>query len=127
MDLNQVTLPATDIRRSVAFYRALGFTLIVDSADYARFECPVGTSTFSLHKVAACPGNSGVVTYFESQQLDQLVDNLKARGIRFDHDPVDQSWLWREAKLKDPDGNELCLFHAGENRKNPPWRVAEPE
>ncbi|MEM7380928.1 MAG: VOC family protein, partial [Bacteroidota bacterium] len=37
--------------------------------------------------------------------------------------PRDQSWLWREARLKDPDGNTLILYHAGENRKNPPWRI----
>ena len=24
-----------------------------------------------------------------------------------------------------PDGNSLCLFQAGKNRKNPLWRVAE--
>ena len=37
--------------------------------------------------------------------------------------PVDQPWQWREARLRDPDGNRLCLFHAGENRLNPPWRL----
>ena len=25
--------------------------------------------------------------------------------------------------LQDPDGNPLCLYHAGENRLNPPWRL----
>ena len=32
-------------------------------------------------------------------------------------------WLWREARLVDPSGNVICLYHAGENRLNPPWRV----
>ena len=37
--INQVTLPATDHAASFAFYRALGFTPIVDSGGrYARFE-----------------------------------------------------------------------------------------
>ena len=27
------------------------------------------------------------------------------------------------AYLRDPAGNLICLFWAGENRKNPPWRV----
>jgi hypothetical protein len=35
-----------------------------------------------------------------------------------------QPWLWREAHMRDPDGNSLCLFTAGKNRKYPPWRVA---
>ena len=38
--------------------------------------------------------------------------------------PTDQSWLWREAYLKDPDGNLICLYHAGANRRFPPWRIA---
>ena len=53
MNLNQVTLPATNVERSADFYRALGFTQIVTNLpSYARFECPVGTATFSLHQVA---------------------------------------------------------------------------
>ena len=38
---------------------------------------------------------------------------------------VDQRWLWREAYLRDPAGNVICIFHGGENRRNPPWRVVE--
>ena len=52
MNLNQITLPVTDFDRTVAFYQAMGFTLIVHSPPrYARFECPEGESTFSLHSV----------------------------------------------------------------------------
>jgi hypothetical protein len=42
---------------------------------------------------------------------------------RFDSGPEDQSWLWREAWLRDPAGNRLYLFFAGENRRFPPWRI----
>jgi hypothetical protein len=31
--------------------------------------------------------------------------------------------LWREAYLHDPDGNVLCLYHAGNNRRFPPGRI----
>jgi hydroxymethylpyrimidine/phosphomethylpyrimidine kinase len=27
--------------------------------------------------------------------------------------------------LRDPAGNAVCLFHGGENRRNPPWRLPE--
>lgn len=124
MNLNQVTLPSTNLERSTAFYRRLGFTLIVSSSPmYARFECPVGGSTFSLHRVDRVVPESGVIVYFECDHLDARVDELKAQGISFDSPPQDQKWLWREAYLRDPDGNVLCLFHAGENRRNPPWRI----
>lgn len=126
MNLNQVTLPSTDIRRSIDFYRGMGFTLIVDSPDYARFECPQGDATFSVHRVAEAVNDTGVVVYFESAtaaELDALVVRLAQRGYGFDQQPEDMSWLWREARLRDPDGNVICLLFAGENRHNPPWRV----
>ena len=52
-----------------------------------------------------------------------FVAQLKAKGIAFDSDPVDQSWKWREAWFSDPAGNRLCLYWAGENRRFPPWRL----
>jgi hypothetical protein len=36
---------------------------------------------------------------------------------------ADRPYLWREAVLRDPSGNRIKLYHAGENRLNPPWRV----
>jgi uncharacterized glyoxalase superfamily protein PhnB len=67
------------------------------------------------------------MVYFECDDLDARVAALKAAGVVFDSDPADQPWLWREARLRDPDGNRLCLFFGGENRVNPPWRVSAGE
>ena len=123
MNLNQVTLPAVDIDASVAFYRGMGFTLIVLSPHYARFECPEGDATFSVHLSDAPLASNGVVVYFECSDLDTRVVELQKRGFVFSKLPTDERWLWREARLQDPSGNTLCLFWAGQNRKNPPWRV----
>ena len=125
MNLNQITLPVVDFDGSVAFYRAMGFELIVHSPPrYARFGCPEGDSTFSLHVAEHSPAGNGVVVYFECVDLDARVERVRSAGIAFSQLPVEQSWGWREARLHDPSGNELCLFSAGEFRKNPPWRVA---
>ena len=123
MNLNQVTLPATDLKASVAFYLRLGFEQIVDAPHYARFACPNGDATFSVH-LADIVGASGVVTYFECDDLDRQVAALERAGIAFDSPPVDQPWLWREARLRDPASNVLCLYHAGVNRKDLPCRVS---
>jgi catechol 2,3-dioxygenase-like lactoylglutathione lyase family enzyme len=124
MDLNQITVPAIDVAASVEFYKQLGLLLIVDSVPrYARFECPDGNSTLSVERVENLAGGPGIVIYFECEQLDAAVDSLKAKGIVIDSDPVNQSWLWREARLRDPAGNSIYLYYAGENRKNPPWRL----
>ena len=47
MNLNQVTLPVNNMDMSTKFYRDLGFTQIVDTPHYDRFECPEGDVTFS--------------------------------------------------------------------------------
>ena len=126
MELNQVTVPCDDLATSVDFYRRLGLRLIVnDPPDYARFECPVGNATFSLHRVRRAPVPDGIVVYFELDDLDAAVERLAAEGLRFEAAPRDQPWLWREAYLRDPAGNRVCLFHAGANRRNPPWRISE--
>jgi hydroxymethylpyrimidine/phosphomethylpyrimidine kinase len=41
----------------------------------------------------------------------------------FEREPAQQPWLWYEAWLRDPAGNAVCLFNAGENRRFPPWRL----
>lgn len=124
MRLNQVTVPARDLERSIAFYRTLGFRLIVKSDHYARFEIGDGEATFSLEKADGVCGG-GPHLYFECEDLDARVAELAAKGVRFEHGVVDQSWLWREAWSCDPSGNRFCLYWAGENRRFPPWRLKE--
>jgi catechol 2,3-dioxygenase-like lactoylglutathione lyase family enzyme len=123
MNLNQVTLSSLDVARAVAFYKRLGFTQIVEALPkYARFECSDGGATFSLHVVEhLAPSNATI--YFECEDLDAICAKLRNSGINFDQDPKDQEWLWREAYLRDPDGNIICLYHAGEARRFPPWRL----
>ncbi|MBU2915525.1 VOC family protein [Reichenbachiella agariperforans] len=124
MDLNQVTLPSLSLDKSIPFYLKLGLQLIVDASPrYARFQCPDGNSSLSLHLVDDLPTGAGVVIYFECKHLDQEYDRLTAEGVIFDTVPTDQTWLWREVALSDPDGNRIILYHAGDNRLNPPWRI----
>ena len=123
MNLNQVTVPSVDVAASVAFYKGLGLQLIVDSLHYARFACPLGGATFSVHLVAELPHPSLSVTYFEIEDLDSRVVDLQRTGVVFTQAPRDEPWLWREARLVDPSGNVICLYWAGANRLNPPWRI----
>jgi predicted enzyme related to lactoylglutathione lyase len=124
MELNQIALPSTDVERAVAFYRTMGLRLIVeDLPKYARFEVPSGHATLSILRVDSLKQPTGVVVYFECDDLDASVAALEAKGIVFDTPPQDQPWLWREAHVRDPDGNVLCLYWAGANRRWPPWRV----
>ena len=124
MNLNQVTVPSKNIERAIEFYKNLGLRLIVRSLpEYARFVCPDGKATFSVHLVDALPKGEGVYVYFECANLAATVKNLLSKAIKFDQLPKKQPWLWEEARLKDPDGNQIILYYAGENRVNPPWRI----
>jgi hydroxymethylpyrimidine/phosphomethylpyrimidine kinase len=120
--LNQLTVGARDYAASTAFYKTLGLRQIVDAPDngYARFEA-AGGATFSIH--VDCSNAVGAVVYFESARLDAWVDELVEQGVVFDQMPRDEVWLWREARLRDPSGNRICLYAAGEMRRYPPWRV----
>jgi len=122
--LNQVTVTGTNYERSVDFYRSLGLRQIVDSPDtgYARFETGGGV-TFS---VQIDPEEKIIATtaiYLECDDLDERVEQLARSGIAFEHGPRNQPWMWREARLRDPDGNIIFFYKAGEARRFPPWRM----
>ena len=124
MNLNQVTIYSEKPVETVDFFRKLGLNLIVDSLPrYARLECPDGESTLSVQVAEDVVVTNNIVLYFDCENLDATVDELKSKGLVFDEDPADREWLWRQAYLKDPNGNKICLFYADDNRKNPPWRV----
>jgi len=126
MNLNHVTLIVTDLERSVRFYETLGVEMIVHAPPrYARFTCPKGVSTFSIevteHACEVTFGQSEI--YFECEDLDAVHARLSKAGLRFALRPTDMPYLWREARLLDPDGHDIRLYRAGENRLFPPWRI----
>lgn len=121
--LNQVTVTGKDFRKMVGFYKALGLTQIVDSPEnqYARFEA--GGATFSIQCDPDADSGENVAVYFECDDLDDRVERLARLGIPFEHAPRNQPWMWREARLRDPGGNTVFLYKAGEARRFPPWRI----
>jgi catechol 2,3-dioxygenase-like lactoylglutathione lyase family enzyme len=125
MRLNQVTVTTADLDAGIRFYQGMGLALIVrdDAAGYARLLCPQGDTTLSLHVGPREGGAHDVALYFECEELDRRVAELESAGYRFIAQTKDQPWLWREAWLQDPGGVALCLFHAGKNRVDPPWRL----
>lgn len=124
MNLNQITVPAIDVEKSITFYETLGLKLIVKALPhYARFECPEGNATFSLHQVQTLPAGEGIWIYFEVYNVDEYIKSLIEKNIKIDELPNDKSWLWRESRLKDPDNNQIIIYFAGKNRTNPPWRL----
>ena len=123
--LNQVTVTGTNYERSVDFYRKLGLKQIVDNPpDYARFET-AGGATFSVQIDPQEKIIATTAVYLECDDLDERVEQLARNGLAFEHGPRNQPWMWREARLRDPDGNIVFLYKAGEARRFPPWRIQD--
>lgn len=122
MELNQVTLPVNNIRKAVEFYLTFGFTQILDTPHYDRFMCPQVEATFSS-LLTDTPCSNPTVFYFEHAELDVLYNRLTDKGIAFEQPPTERRYLCKEAILRDPSGNKIKRYFAGENRLNPLWRV----
>ncbi len=124
LTFNHAMIYVKDVERGMTFYRDLmGFKLIEDfryegRAVYARLRAPGGDGTIALHQ--AGPGVSvasdGVRLYFEVRDLDDFCRKLQKKNFYITQLPRMMPWGWRHAYLNDPDGHEISLYWAGENR-----------
>ena len=124
LTFNHAMIYVKDVARALGFYRDLmGFKLIEDFRYegipvYARLRAPGGDGTIALHQ--AGPGASlvseGVRLYFEVRDLDDFCRKLMQKGFYITQMPRMMPWGWRHAYLNDPDGHEISLYWAGENR-----------
>jgi len=124
LTFNHAMIYAKDVERSLRFYvDMMGFKLIEDFRYegipvYARLRAPGGDGTIALHQ--AGPGVSvasdGVRLYFEIHDVDGFCRKLQQKGFYIPQAPRMMPWGWRHAYLNDPDGHEISLYWAGENR-----------
>ena len=124
LNFNHAMVYTKDVDRALGFYcNLLGFKLIEDfrhegRAVYARLRAPGGEGTIALHLTEpdAKMASEGVRLYFEIRELQAFCDKLKAKGFYITQMPRMMPWGWMHAYLNDPDGHEISLFWAGENR-----------
>jgi lactoylglutathione lyase len=55
------------------------------------------------------PGRPPIALWLYTDDLDGVVDRIRAAGGRITQEPADQPWGEREARAEDPDGNHLYL------------------
>ncbi|HSY13414.1 MAG TPA: VOC family protein [Verrucomicrobiae bacterium] len=124
LTFNHAMIYAKDVQRALDFYREwLGFRLIEDfryegKSVYARMRAPGGDGTIAIHQAGpgASVASDGVRLYFEVRDLDDFCRKLQKRGFYFTQLPTMMPWGWRHAYLNDPEGHEISLYWAGENR-----------
>ena len=124
LTFNHAMVYVKDVERGLSFYRdLLGFKLIEDfryekKAVYARLRAPGGDGTIALHQAAPETSilSDAVRLYFEVRELDDFCRKLQQKGFYITQLPRMMPWGWRHAYLNDPDGHEISLYWAGENR-----------
>ncbi len=125
IEFNHVMIYVRDLGRSLRFYRdGLGFELVEQVEGYARLRSPNGTGTIALHLLSEDkphmePKMEGLRLYFETEDVDGVCARLSKMGFALDAPLKDMPWGWRHAYLKDPDGHEISVYHAGEARFRP--------
>jgi catechol 2,3-dioxygenase-like lactoylglutathione lyase family enzyme len=141
--MNQITLNCIDLDISTHFYgNVLGFQLIVydKESHYARFNTRGGNNgspTLSLHvaqdidkfkqSISMASQSSLYFEYPTPQLVDEAHIKLKNKGVTIVQSPEMKSWLWYEMLLVDPDGRQIIIYSAQENRLNPPWVITNAE
>lgn len=119
--IDSVGICVTDLARAVAFYRQLGFEeagqdgrgclLRAGSAQLLLFgtrhpQPQAQTRGFAL---ALNPPGLDHLSLLV-RDLHVVHARLSALGLDFSRPPLDEGWGARVARLKDPDGNNLCLL-----------------
>src|SRR5882762_9925037 len=113
---------ATDLQRSIAFYRdVLGFVIgdeWRDNGELTGCEIHAGAVTFMLSQDDFAQGRDrkkgvGGRLYCDTvQDIDRVAADIKARGGVLDSEPQDMPWGSRVFMITDPDGFKLTFAQA---------------
>ena len=108
-----LALSVKNLKKTVAFYEALGFECRKQDAVHATLY----SNWFWLDCLVigkderAKPANSeGILTYLSVDNVDEFYDHLVAQKIKPAAKPQDQPWGNREFLVRDPDGYSLVIF-----------------
>ncbi|MES1930895.1 hypothetical protein SADO_16668 [Salinisphaera dokdonensis CL-ES53] len=106
--ISAVTLFVTDMARSCAFYRGLGFELKFggEEAGFTSFHAGSGFLNLNAGETAR-PG--GGLTIFHVDDVDAVHTRALAAGLKPDFKPADAPWDERYFHIRDPDGYTLSF------------------
>lgn len=118
-DLRQATpgaitylhIPAVDVRRSAAFYRAVfGWQVNNPDSDRPSFDTPNGQLSGAWVSDHLVPSAPGLLPYIYVDHIEDTVARILAHGGEIVTSPFPEGLL-TVATFRDPAGNHLGLWH----------------
>jgi catechol 2,3-dioxygenase-like lactoylglutathione lyase family enzyme len=113
-----LSLPVSDVARSIEFYRLLGFEVEVSRPLFALLRLGEGTLGLLKQDLSRWAKEARENTHLElsTDHLDVLYEELQARGMHFHEPPHDEPWE-RAMATHDPDGYtvEIAQGRRGHN------------
>ena len=110
------SIPVTDMKRAVRFYQdILGLKLLFERPDWSEFS--IGGQRLALKAGKDPQGkdpqekdrSTGVVVYLSAHPVEDRVEVLKKRGVRF-NGPVKSFPYGKLVQFEDSEGNILGLY-----------------
>jgi catechol 2,3-dioxygenase-like lactoylglutathione lyase family enzyme len=111
------TVAAKNLERAKAFYQqTLGLTETMENEEVVAFKS--GASTLFVYRSQFAGTNQATAVTFVVDAVEDLVKDLKSRGVRFEHydlpnltrqGDVHVAGTMKTAWFKDPDGNIISL------------------
>ena len=120
-ELNAIGIVASDLARSIAFYRLLGVDLPEDGEGHIEATLPSGVR-FMLDSEDVVrsfrpdwkreTGNQLALAFecSSAAEVDEQFERIRAAGFEADKEPWDAFWGQRYAQVRDPDGVPVDLF-----------------
>jgi catechol 2,3-dioxygenase-like lactoylglutathione lyase family enzyme len=113
-----LSLPVSDVARSVAFYQRLGFQVEQSSPVFALLRLGEGTLGLLRAKLSdeTQQIRGRIHVELSTKNLDALYEELKSGGLTFSEPPHDEPWE-RAMSTPDPDGYhvEIAQGRRGQN------------
>jgi methylmalonyl-CoA/ethylmalonyl-CoA epimerase len=112
--LGQIALPVADSDRAEAFYgQSLGLPKLFRFGTLVFFDC-AGVRLMLEGSSKTVQPAPGVCHYFKVEHIASAVEELEAKGVRFEDEPhliarMPDHELWMTF-FKDPDGHLLALM-----------------
>jgi catechol 2,3-dioxygenase-like lactoylglutathione lyase family enzyme len=111
------TVAVKDLPRAKKFYEGtLGLTKVMENEEVIAFK--TGSSKLFVYRSQFAGTNKATAVTFVADEVDDLVQKLKSRGVSFEHYDLPQmtrqgdvhvAGSMRAAWFKDPDGNIVSL------------------